>query len=459
MISLDLKKIVAQHFLDCPGFDYQKFLECLDEPAVASIRFNKIIDADLTQIEINQFINKSIPWCNHGYYLKQKYDYALDPLWHAGVYYVQEASSMFLNYLLEQISMQRQCQDILDLCAAPGGKTQIMATLFPQANIIANETISNRLGILEENIIKCGKKNILITSNTSLHFKSLHSTFDLVLIDAPCSGSGLFRKLPNYLKTWQKSFVNQCALRQEKLIDDIIPTLKIGGYLIYATCSLSLEENEEIVKKIIKKHELKTCYFDVPPSWNIYESSDDSKFLGYRLYPYNLEGEGFFISIMQKQNVSQINNTINFNKPLFEELNNNERQYISQHKIKDGATNYIVKYKDEIVDLQSTSFAFFRKYSSFLNIKMAGLNIGRFKGFDFHPHHHWAMLFPTEINFPKIEISKIEALNYLRKNPLSIDNLDKSWILVKYQQWFLGWIKLAGNRINNYYPSHWRLRK
>ncbi len=459
MVSLEVKNEVGQHFIESPGFHFEKFIESLNEPPVASIRCNKIAFQDISLMDISQDFKNPIPWCENGYYLKQKFEYALDPLWHAGVYYVQEASSMFVHYLLEQIPNRSEFQQLLDLCAAPGGKTQILAHLFPHANIVANEMIANRQAMLQENIIKCGSKNIIVTNNTSKDFSNINKIFDLVLLDAPCSGSGLFRKMPDYLKTWKKSFVNQCATIQEKLVHDILPTIKTNGYLMYATCSLSVEENEDIIKNISQKYNLKICHLAVPSSWNIHESYIDNRFYGYRFYPYNLHGEGFFVSLLQKQSEQPINKITHFKKSVFEYLTPNEQHFISQLNISSIVINNFIKIQDEILSLQPNSFSFLQNFGALLNIKLAGINVGRLKGAGFQPHHQLAMLYPVKDAIAAKELNKMDALNFLRKNTILFDNVDKNWILIKYQNWGLGWVKSAGQRINNYYPLHWRLRK
>ena len=215
-----------------PGFDEQAFIQthALKE-SITSIRINT---HKSFKENPSSFFEKAspIPWCANGFYLKERPLFVLDPLWHAGAYYVQEASSMFLHHALEQIAPNPGPMHVLDLCAAPGGKTSLLANYFQKGLVVANETIKNRNAILVENTTKWGADNIVVTQNDPSHFKALPQFFDIVLIDAPCSGSGLFRKDPEAIEHWSEDAVQHCSVRQSRIIDDCIDCLKEGGYLI-----------------------------------------------------------------------------------------------------------------------------------------------------------------------------------------------------------------------------------
>ena len=186
-----------------------------------------------------------MPWCEYGFYLNERPVFTFDPLLHAGAYYVQEASSMFLYEVLKQT-----CDDtnkkVLDLCAAPGGKSSLMSSYFKNSLLVSNEAIKQRANILYENLTKWGSANVIITNNDAADFKRLENYFDVIVVDAPCSGSGLFRKDAEAINEWSIKNVELCNQRQQRILADVYPALKQDGILIYSTCSYSKEEDEDI---------------------------------------------------------------------------------------------------------------------------------------------------------------------------------------------------------------------
>ena len=246
-----------------PGFDQDAFEKVHEQQEqLTSIRLNTLKPFEL---EGHTLLNdkEAIPWCNNGFYLKQRPLFVLDPLWHAGAYYVQEASSMFLHYLLEQITPNPQPIKVLDLCAAPGGKTSLLANYYSNGLVVANETIKPRNAILVENLTKWGAANLVITQNDPAHFKALPDFFEVLMIDAPCSGSGLFRKDTDAITHWSEQSVQHCSTRQARIVEDSIDCLKEGGYLIYSTCSYSLEENEKRMDQIASIAGMKNIQFEI----------------------------------------------------------------------------------------------------------------------------------------------------------------------------------------------------
>ncbi|HEY6063723.1 MAG TPA: RsmB/NOP family class I SAM-dependent RNA methyltransferase, partial [Chitinophagaceae bacterium] len=186
-----------------------------------------------------------IPWTDVGYYLDTRPSFTFDPLFHAGCYYVQEASSMFLEQALRQTVDLSKPVKVLDLCAAPGGKsTHIQSLISKESLLVSNEVIRSRVNILKDNIIKWGCENVVVTNNDPKDFGRLKYYFDVIVVDAPCSGSGLFRRDANAINEWSKNSVQLCSQRQQRILADVWPALKKDGILIYSTCSYSKEEDE-----------------------------------------------------------------------------------------------------------------------------------------------------------------------------------------------------------------------
>ncbi|MBL7917944.1 MAG: RsmB/NOP family class I SAM-dependent RNA methyltransferase, partial [Bacteroidia bacterium] len=219
-----------------PGFSRTKFVESHKEGKVpVSIRINPLKNA-----HVPFSVSGKVKWANEAYYLTERPVFTADPLFHAGCYYVQEASSMFIEFILKQtIDFGKEIK-ALDLCGAPGGKsTLINSLLTDESLLVANETVKGRSDILVQNLVKWGRHNFVVTNSEPKAFSEIPNYFDLIVVDAPCSGSGLFRKTPEAIKEWSLEHVESCSLRQQKILSDVLPSLKSGGVLVYSTCSFS----------------------------------------------------------------------------------------------------------------------------------------------------------------------------------------------------------------------------
>ena len=217
-----------------PGFDKAAFVETHQVPAdFTAVRMNQYKQFDHAA---HPFMHAKTPvdWCTEGFYLNGRPSFVVDPLWHAGAYYVQEASSMFLHTIIRQLADPEKYYKVLDLCAAPGGKTTLLANYFKNGLVVANETIKSRNAILEENCIRWGSDHVVVTQNDPSHFKALPNFFDFIVADAPCSGSGMFRKDPQAIKEWSEENVLHCSQRQTRIIEESITALQEGGYYIYS---------------------------------------------------------------------------------------------------------------------------------------------------------------------------------------------------------------------------------
>ena len=449
-----LPQTFIQSLEGLPGFDAAAFIEVHEKKEqVTSLRLN---ETKLVDITTHPFLHQStqVPWCPSAKYLNERPLFVLDPLWHAGAYYVQEASSMFLHYILSQIIPQPKSEKVLDLCAAPGGKTTLLANYFKEGLVVANETIKSRNHILVENVVKWGADHIVVTQNDPAHFKALPNFFDLILIDAPCSGSGLFRKDPSAIEEWSLEHVQHCSVRQARIIEDSIDALNEGGYLIYATCSYSKAEDEQIMDYISSLPGIKNIAIEVPKEWGLVECySDQLKAKGFRAYPNKIKGEGFFISVFKKEQSNYASYATDNYK--YTPIAKNEAAIINGHFSLPEDYFYITHqnnqlaiplfFKDQIKTLLSQ-----------LYIKKLGLNIGEVKGKDLIPSHALALSDWGHLPFESIEVNLETALQYLRRAEMP-GLTGKGWKLITYLGIGLGWVKLLPNRSNNYYPNEWRI--
>ena len=282
---------------DVKGFSKEAFEKVHDSgEQITSIRINPSKpNTQLTNKPSNELTK--IPWTEYGYYLDQRPSFTFDPLFHAGCYYVQEASSMFLEHALKQTVDLAKSIKVLDLCASPGGKsTHIQSLISKDSLLVSNEVIRSRANVLKDNIIKWGCENVVVTNNDPKDFARLENFFDVIVVDAPCSGSGLFRRDPEAITEWSENNVQLCSQRQQRILADVWPALKENGILIYSTCSYSKEEDEEIVKWVTDNFSAENRLLKVAEEWGIIESAG-----GYRFWPDRVRGEGFFLACFQKK--------------------------------------------------------------------------------------------------------------------------------------------------------------
>jgi 16S rRNA C967 or C1407 C5-methylase (RsmB/RsmF family)/NOL1/NOP2/fmu family ribosome biogenesis protein len=456
------------------GFNRHDFENAHYDPQpVTSIRFNagkyERFSSSKKMMHPDFNLNDPVPWCSYGVYLNERPQFTLDPLLHAGAYYVQEASSMFLWEVLKQTFAADTNIKVLDLCAAPGGKTTLLASYFKNALIVSNEVIKTRANILYENVTKWGAENVVITNNDAADFKRLPGYFDLIVVDAPCSGSGLFRKDEDAIEEWSEGNVQLCSQRQQRILADIYQSLKQDGILVYSTCSYSPEEDEDILDWLQDNFSLNSIPLklndedqpggqsDLPAgqAGSIIETrSAKHSAYAYRFWPHKVKGEGFFISALQKN----------------EEQNHSKQNYLSLSQVSNKEASLLLPYlikKDwvffkqqdiiRVIDKQwNNDVALLQKN---LYLKKAGVQLGEIKEKGLVPHHELALSTIFNDDIVTIELTEEQALQYLRKRDVSVNSGHKGWALCTYNNFPLGWIKILHNRVNNYYPIEWRIRK
>lgn len=439
-----------------PGYQSESFVQVHEMgDQITSIRLNPDKPFNLNG---HAFLNHTnpIPWCHLGHYLAARPLFVTDPLWHAGAYYVQEASSMFIQHIIENIIPDPTHKMVLDLCAAPGGKSTLLASYFKKGMLVANETIKSRNAILVENITKWGSDRVVVTQNDPAHFKAIPNFFDLMVIDAPCSGSGLFRKDPNAIQEWSEESVLHCSTRQERILEDSLGALKEGGYLIYSTCSYSFEENEKIMDFISAMPGMQNIAIQIPEQWNIVlTESPEAKAKGFRFYPDKIKGEGFFVCVFQKQSnpTAQYFST-NFN---WNNITKQEHAILSAH-LEIPSQYEFINHQDTIIGVPADLVLPIKSLLTNMYVKKMGMAIGELKGKDLIPDHALAMSQWDNLPFNKVAVDVEMALNYLRRADICLEG-PKGWAGVYYDEICLGWAKLLPNRTNNYYPTSWRILK
>jgi len=443
---MTLPKDFQDHMKALLQEEYPSFLASLNTSPPVSIRHHPVKAKKKERSE-------PVPWYPQGEYLPERPSFTLDPLFHAGTYYVQEASSMFVAYALRQLIDPKERVLALDLTAAPGGKSTLLTeNLSLGSLLIANELIRSRYPVLLYNHYKWGYPNVLCTNHDPADFAPLAGQFDLVLVDAPCSGEGLFRKDPAAIEEWSLKAVEHCHLRQKRILREAIPLVKDGGLLFYSTCTYNEWENRESLNGIRESGEWEEVRFEIPADWGILERE-----WGYAFLPHHLRGEGFFFSAFRRKSGALTAMTTRKNSlpwPSF-----------SQRRVP--------IFKDWIQE--ADRFAFFDSGNGISALPIANLDqtapilrhlkrarpvleIGDFKKDQFIP----SPILGLSLSLGQVEslsLEKEEALQFLKGETLAPRKDKKSWQLMTYQDHPLGWGKALPQRINNYYPKEWRIKR
>lgn len=428
--------------------EWPAFESSHQQPSFTSIRLNpaKQKPYDLTKIA----------WTDFGYFLPERPSFTLDPTFHAGTYYVQEASSMFLEQALKQTVDLTKPLRVLDLCAAPGGKsTHLLSLLNQESLLVSNEVIRSRASILSENIQKWGHANVVVTNNDPKDFQRLNGFFDVMVVDAPCSGEGLFRKDPKAMEEWSEDNVALCAQRQQRILADVWPALKQDGILIYCTCTYNEKENEENIGWLIHNSKLKIQSLRVEHNndWGVEEIVKNGMY-GYRFFPHKVKGEGFFISVLRKKDeAEEVTMRTKTQLPL---VSKKIAERVNEWLLN---PHQLILLDDLIVALPEQFRTEINWLANNLSVVTQGTAVATLKHEKLIPEH--AVALSLELNrdqFVQIELSLDQALAYLRKETPLIGEGQKGFALVTYQNHPLGWVNLLGNRINNLYPANWRVR-
>ncbi len=411
--------------------------------APTSIRYNP------SKVEGELFDEATaVPWEPLGRYLRNRPSFTLDPRFHGGAYYVQEASSMMIGFALQAIN--KPFDRILDLCAAPGGKsTHLLNFLSADGVLVANEIIPQRAKILAENLIKWGDERVIVTNNKASDFLATGQQFDLVLCDAPCSGEGLFRRDPDTIQEWSINSTEKCAIRQNQILSDAQKLVKSEGYLLYSTCTYGRIENEQVVKSLIDNGWV-PIHINPKKEWGWKQLDDTLPF--YRALPNRVQGEGFALILLQKPLADDATPSL---KP--KEGYKPYQEILPLYSSSIHSKGMVFKGKNLISIGSTKTFSLLQSLTK-LNLLVAGVSLGSWQGSVFTPHPYAALWrnLTVDISIHALELD--EARWYLARLPYRMRNLESSWQMVSYQGIKLGWILKRGDEIHNYWPNAWRIR-
>ena len=405
-----------------------------------------------TKFKHTSILGEIVPWNSLGLLLKERPKFTFDPHYHAGAYYSQEANSMLIGYLFQQAILEIENPTVLDLCAAPGGKSLIYATLLGEKGVlVSNEIISQRLSILRENLDKWGIPNVFTLGMYPNKIPFNHC-FDVVAVDAPCSGEGLFRKQIDYRGEWKESFAHTCAVRQYEILKDAVRLLKPGGYLLYSTCTFAPEENEDIISYLTETFHLENTPVEMKNEWNV-DVVKCSSGEGYRMLPHNTPGEGFFCTLLKKPEGHTEKIRFKPNSKIVP-LTAKERSTVNAFIREDIA---LVKNEKGLVFLDTLQHPFKDLWRAMLPNANAGTLVGEFMKDKFIPGQGIANTGVEAASIKKLELSYEDVIRYLKKEVIQVE-AEAGFVLVSFEQQNIGWGKVVGTRLNNNYPNEWRIR-
>jgi 16S rRNA C967 or C1407 C5-methylase (RsmB/RsmF family)/NOL1/NOP2/fmu family ribosome biogenesis protein len=423
-----------------------QLLSALDEQPAASVRLNaakpKAVFTDAVQV----------PWNDEGLLLGSRPRYTLDPAFHAGCYYPQESSSMALQWVLKHTVSLDGPIDALDLCAAPGGKSLIIADyLKNNGRLVSNEIIRSRAHILNEVLVKWGSTNAVVTNNRPSDIGTSGMQFDLMVVDAPCSGEGMFRKDPDARLEWNAGSAAMCSQRQQEILSDVLPALREQGVLIYSTCTFAPEENEHVIASLLATGDFECLRWPVPEEWRV-NVVDESGVFAMRFLPHLTPGEGFFIAALRKIAPATVARAKS--KSVFSAPGNQEKACLQQMGI---PSDSVVLAPDGELYQSAFTLTELNAMAAKLYLLQPGVRIGKVLRGELIPAHALALAQMNVLSDTPIQLNDQEAITYLRGESFGVEAAS-GWHRVAHNDCALGWIKVIGRRINNYYPKEWRVK-
>lgn len=404
-----------------------------------------------------------VAWCDEGFSLPERPVFTLDPAFHGGAYYVQEAGSMFVGYLARHALDMSEAEYpyVLDLCAAPGGKsTHLSSLLGKRGTLVANEVIRGRVSVLADNIRKWGLANTIVTGSDPAAFGAMGGLFDIMIIDAPCSGEGMFRKEPEALAQWSPDNVRMCAERGRRIIADAWDALAEGGILIYSTCTYNRRENEETVEWIADTFDTEAIDVPLPENSGITVTEASGGRVVHRCYrfmPHRTAGEGLFAVMMRKASGGVIAQGPGGRRPPIAPCPKTDTDLVRSY-LTEGERFDIFSFKDNLYACPSHSRRMLETAAARLQVVYSPLHIGQTIRGELKPAHPLALTpWLRRDRFPVSRLELPQALDYLRRVGTDFSPYADGISLVCHDDIPLGFAKKVERRVNNLYPKELRI--
>ena len=448
---------------------FRRYLEEAIGSEKALVAFSAFESPASTAVRQNPFKKgfvpdgRAVPWCKYGRILPERPVFTLDPHFHAGAYYVQDSSSMFVGHAFRELLRRFDIPSgrpvrVLDLCAAPGGKTTDVAASLREAFgdgfiLVSNEVMKARVGVLADNVALWGDPNVVVTSDDPRAFASLEGYFDIVIADVPCSGEGMFRKDEEAQRQWSEDNVALCAARQRRIVADVWPSLAKDGIFIYSTCTFNRLENDGNVEWIAGELGAEMIFdkdgLEAGPEVIRTEH-------GYSLVPGHVEGEGQYCSALRKTGYSFTGNA----DVRSARAGKAKSQTIPEHLKEMLTTDVLLKMRgDTVIALPAALGPEVAVLEQHLHIVASGCALGVMKGRDFVPDADLALSLMFDQNaFPCADVDRKTALAFLHRDAIRLEDQPKGYVTIRYEGVPLGFVKNLGNRCNNLHPQSRRIR-
>ena len=394
-----------------------------------------------------------VPWCAEGFYLPERPLFTADPQLHQGLYYVQDASSMAITAAIDAIAPAGKPLRYLDCCAAPGGKTTAAISHLPLGSlVVANEYDYKRAQILAENLAKWGSPTAMATRGDTAALQRLPGFFDIVAVDAPCSGEGMMRKDAKAREQWSPGLVSSCASLQRSILSNAYAALRPGGHLIYSTCTFNRQENEENLQWLVDTFALTPVAIPALEAISEIEGAIGSPYPAYRFIPGKVKGEGLFMAVLQKDPEEASARCQMAPSPGSDSKVPKEVSHwlTGDYTLRIIGSEVYAWPKALVRDMATVAAA--------LDAFMPGLHVATIKGKDAVPAHELAL--STALNRSALACAEVDcptALTYLRRESVAVD-APTGYVLLTYRGTPLGFVKNLGKRANNLYPKNWRIR-
>ena len=407
-----------------------------------------------------------VAWSDYGYLLGERPAFTLDPDFHAGAYYVQEASSQFAGYIVSMaVGGAEACkgQRVLDMCAAPGGKSTHYATLVGERGlVVANEINRSRAAVLADNARKWGLGNMVVTCNDSARVADFEEWFDVVAVDAPCSGEGMFRKSDEACEQWSEANVAMCAERQWEILQNAFRSLKPGGVLLYSTCTFNRTEDEDVVGSACEEFGDELLAVDDIPigdDWGVV-TGREGVFQTFRFFPHRLTGEGMFMAVARKAGLATSRRRMpKARRKVMEAVDKRTAQELSRW-VKESEQMRFFAAGDTLYGCRKEHYDEVEALAGTLAVIYSGVAMGQvFKG-KLKPDGALALY--AGVNHDAVaccEVDEQEALKFLRKQDMDAAQFSEGVNMVLYGGRPLGFVKRVGARVNNMYPNSLRILK
>lgn len=432
---------------------WRQFMNAMEEEPPVSVRLNPL-KFDAERMKLPAEVKAGVEWCELGRYLAERPIFTLDPLLHAGAYYVQEAASMYVTDVVRRFAAHDGPVMALDLCAAPGGKSTALRSVLPEGSLLmTNEPLRQRANILMENIQKFGHPDVIVTNSYAKDYRKSKLQFDLVLCDVPCSGEGMFRKDEGAIREWSAGNVRKCAQLQREIISDIMPCLREGALLIYSTCTFNSHEDEENTDWICREFGM--------------EKLDERHFI-----PGVTPTEGLYMAALRRKGAGEPSALGNMLSAAASQKDKKAKRRGKGSQTAVAGAKEISKWLKGSDDFKLTMLGqrvvavgkqwqgVFDRATESLRVMHAGIEMGEMKGKDIIPSECLALSCSLNAEaFARVDIGRDTALSYLRREQVQLPaDTPRGYVLLTYLGLPIGFVKNLGNRSNNLFPQEWRIR-